>query len=71
MLPLCCRLPVCSVNEVETVLSLYMCLTVLGTIFVLRKLGRVMGDKEHMAASEAALVKQVQRGGTRVMCCIM
>ncbi|GAB4813269.1 hypothetical protein N2152v2_000315 [Parachlorella kessleri] len=52
--------PQISVNEVETVLSLYMCLTVLGTIFVLRKLGRVMGDKEHMAASEAALVKQAK-----------
>lgn len=36
-----------------------MHLTGLGLLFVLRKLGKVMGEKERMLSSEAALIKQV------------
>lgn len=46
-------------TEATTTLSLVMILGALGGLFVLRKLGRVMGEKERMEASEAALLKQV------------
>ncbi|GAB4813271.1 hypothetical protein N2152v2_000317 [Parachlorella kessleri] len=52
--------PRISINEAETALSLVLIISDLAALFALRKLGCVMGDKERMAASEAALLKQVK-----------
>ena len=57
----------CSINEAETALSLVLIISDLAALFALRKLGCVMGDKERMAASEAALLKQVRLGGIGVI----
>lgn len=46
-------------TEAKTTLSLVLTLGVLGLMFLLRKLGKVLGDNDRMCASEAALLKQV------------
>lgn len=56
-------------HEARTLLSFTLTASCVALMFLVRKLGRVLGQMERMSVSEAAMLKQVRlQGGGWVWC---